>query len=375
LAAFIKAADLIVWDEAPMMHKHVFEAVDRTLRDIMGSVDASNSAKLFGGKVVVLGGDFRQILSVVKRGSRGDIVSASLNQSARLWPHVQVCRLHQNMRVAHLQLQGDEASAQRQQHFADYLKRIGDGTETVYPSVGEDCIRVRDDMCCSGGANATLEHLIDDVYGSLSGLHDFASRSDFIVDRAILTPLNEDVDRLNERIMYMFSFTNSDGTAAESKVYKSFDTVVDENQTVMHPFEFLHSLNFSGMPPHELHLRVGCPIILLRKISNGLANGTRMIVTGLRDRVIQAKVATGPEKGRVALIPRIRITPSDSSMPYTLTRNQFPVRPAFAMTINKSQGQTLKAVGAYLPKSVFTHGQLYVAFSRVGSPGAVKVFV
>jgi hypothetical protein len=86
-------------------------------------------------------------------------------------------------------------------------------------------------------------------------------------------------------------------------------------------------------------------------------------------------VATGPEKGGTALIPRIRITPSDSGLPFTLTRTQFPVRPAFAITINKSQGQTLKAVGVYLPKSVFTHGQLYVTCSRVGSPGAVKVFV
>jgi ATP-dependent DNA helicase PIF1 len=173
----------------------------------------------------------------------------------------------------------------------------------------------------------------------------------------------------------MFSFTDSDGTAAESKVYKSFDTVHDEDQQVMYPPEFLHSLNFTGMPQHELHLTVGCPIILLRNMSNGLANGTRMIVTGLRDRVIEARVATGPEKGRIALIPRIRITPSDSSLPFTLTRTQFPIRPAFAITINKSQGQTLTAVGVYLPKSVFSHGQLYVACSRVGSPGAVKVLV
>ena len=53
MAAFIQAADLIVWDEAPMMHKHVFEAVDRTLRDIMGAENEANKGKLLGGKVVV----------------------------------------------------------------------------------------------------------------------------------------------------------------------------------------------------------------------------------------------------------------------------------------------------------------------------------
>jgi hypothetical protein len=81
-AALVRAADLIVWDEAPMMHKHVFEAVDRTFRDIMGRPD-----ELFGGKVVVLGGDFRQILPVVPRGNRGQIVAASLKQSNIIWPH------------------------------------------------------------------------------------------------------------------------------------------------------------------------------------------------------------------------------------------------------------------------------------------------
>ena len=80
-AALIRAADLIVWDEAPMMHKHVFEAVDRTLRDITGRPDV-----LFGGKVVVLGGDFRQILPVVPRGNRGQIVAASLKRSTIIWP-------------------------------------------------------------------------------------------------------------------------------------------------------------------------------------------------------------------------------------------------------------------------------------------------
>ena len=54
--------------------------------------------------------------------------------------------------------------------------------------------------------------------------------------------------------------------------------------------------------------------------------------------------------------------------PFEWQRRQFPVRPAFAMTINKSQGQTLRHAGVWLRGEVFTHGQLYVASSRVGDP-------
>jgi len=136
-AALVRAADLIVWDEAPMMHKHVFEAVDRTFRDIMGRPNV-----LFGGKVVVLGGDFRQILPVVPRGNRRQIVAASLKRSSILWPHVRVFRLHENMRVQTLRQAGDEQQAQELEDFAAFLRRVGDGTEQSYPAVGESAIRI-----------------------------------------------------------------------------------------------------------------------------------------------------------------------------------------------------------------------------------------
>ena len=95
-----------------------------------------------------------------------------------------------------------------------------------------------------------------------------------------------------------------------------------------------------GLPPHRLLLKVGMPIILLRNLDfkQGLANGTRLIIEQLGRRVIKAKIMTGSHKGSSVIIPRIPMTPSETSvLPIVFTRRQFPIRPAFAMTINKAQ--------------------------------------
>jgi hypothetical protein len=98
-AALIRIACLIMWDEAPHGAKHVFEAVNRTFQHVMGVVDLALKDILFGGKVVVMGGDFRQLLHVVPRGTRGQIVDATLKRSAILWHSVKMRHLHENMRV------------------------------------------------------------------------------------------------------------------------------------------------------------------------------------------------------------------------------------------------------------------------------------
>jgi ATP-dependent DNA helicase PIF1 len=98
----------------------------------MGAVDPALKDMLFGGKVVVMGGDFRQILHVVPRGTRGQIVDASLKRSAVLWHRIKVRQLHENMRVQRLLAQGGAnttVDAQQQQAWADYLQRIREGTE------------------------------------------------------------------------------------------------------------------------------------------------------------------------------------------------------------------------------------------------------
>lgn len=97
----------------------------------------------------------------------------------------------------------------------------------------------------------------------------------------------------------------------------------------------------------------------------GLCNGTRLKITSMKRHVIEAEIIMGEKKGTRVLIPRIPIIPQEQDIGVEMKRLQFPVKLAYSMTINKSQGQTLKKVGLNLSKQVFCHGQLYVALSRL----------
>ncbi|GMF22241.1 unnamed protein product [Phytophthora fragariaefolia] len=109
----------------------------------------------------------------------------------------------------------------------------------------------------------------------------------------------------------------------------------------------------------------------------GLCNGTRLRIIELKPHVIHATIMAGERQGQHVLIPRIVfISGGDTrGFPFRLRQKQFPVVPAFVMTINKVQGQTVQNLELYLATPCFSHGQLYVALARVTSRSKFKVFI
>ncbi len=138
--------------------------------------------------------------------------------------------------------------AEQHQAWADYLQRIGEGTKQVFPEVGEEAVLIPKDMCCQGD---TIDNVVDEVYGDLGRFTDSQSRNEHIIQRAILTPLNENVDNINIAILNRFDLTTPDGPPAQRRTYQSADSVVQGKQRGVYPTEFLNSFSMSGVPPHR----------------------------------------------------------------------------------------------------------------------------
>ena len=296
--------------------------------------------------VLLLGGDFRQVLPVKARGRPYEIIEICL-KSSPLWNNIKKFSMTQNMRA-----QPEE------KEFCKWLLQVGNGEATPkmeMPFKGS----IEIPSCCLLNSNSSIIHK----------MYDGIVEEEF-VNRIILTPTNEDSLKINKDILQLLP--------GVSKIYVSADSIItdDEEERNNYPMEFINKLTPSGMPPHLLELKLGAIVMLLRNLDlkEGLCNGTRLRVITMTHSILQCEILTGIAEGKTVLISRIDIDPSDSSgMPFKLRRRQFPLRLSYAMTINKAQGQTFNKVGILLNKPCFSHGQLYVALSRARAFGDIIV--
>ncbi|EOA25096.1 hypothetical protein CARUB_v10018404mg [Capsella rubella] len=250
--------------------------------------------------------------------------------------------------------------------FSEWISEIGNG-RINNPNDRETEVDISEDLLITE-CNDPIKPIVNQVYGeSFAESHNL----DFYQEKAILCHTDDVVDQIND---YMISLL-----PGEEQVCYSADSIYTStpNDDMLYPLEFLNSLNPSGLPGFKLRLKVGAPVMLLRDLnpSEGFCKGTRLQITRLARFVLEARIITGNRRGEKILLPRIPAYPSDADYPTKIKRNQFPLKLAFAMTIDEGQVQTLSKVGLYLPRRVFSNGQMYVAISKVKSSAGLKVLI
>ena len=329
-AAIIRNCACIIWDEAPSSHRFTLELVNRFLQEVC------RNTRPFGGKTLILGGDWRQTLPIVLRGTNAHQIAACLRMSP-LWPHfdANTFRLTHNMRATN-------------PLFAEWLLDIGNG--------------ICDDRIDLPSRHIRVVHnslaLIHATFGNVLNEHTLPN----LTHHVILCPTNKNTALFNHQILSMVE------GRSHMRYSIDYNIIERENHPQIVPEEFLHTLLPPGMPPYDLNLKIGAVYMLLRNmcVKEGLCNGTRFTLIEIDGHVLQCKIIqddkTKPEK--IFRLPRITTTPPQH-YPFPFKRRQYPIRPCFAMTINKSQGGTFDVEGLDASSPIFSHGQAYVALSRV----------
>ena len=314
-----------------MTHRYCVEALNRTLQDI------TRNKNLFGGKTILFSGDWRQIGPVTKGSSSPtDTVDVAFI-SSHLWNHVQRLRLTISQR--------DKEDPQ----YADFVQRVGEN-KIPLSEVNEQPMMPLNNHCLPN----TDDHF------QLQFTTDFNALINFVYPN-----INEDSKQWNDRAIlattnHTVDCSNKDIASRTSGQFVSFlssiSLISDESNsnTAFADPQHLNQFNVTGVPPHDLKLKSNTLAMLVRNInfSEGLVNGQKCILHAIspNSRVIQAELLTEESPHPIVFIPRINFTAQVGRKGISFSRVQYPLRAAYSMSINKSQGQSLSKVGLDLIK-------------------------
>ena len=222
---------ILVIDEVSMLSRLHLSCLERSLRILCKSDVA------FAGKLTLFTGDYRQCLPIMPRGSPAKIIDACFNASP-LWNAVIHHTFTTNMRLMSTAL--SEEDRERRKQYGEHLLRIGDGIEDE----DEDgAVAMPQDV----NHVATLQQVVDRVY---DGIHIGNKPAQYYKDRCILTTTNDLVDENDDVVLRRFP--------GESHHLYSDDTVRYDGDVQNYSPQFLNSLSPSGLPPHDLHIKIGC---------------------------------------------------------------------------------------------------------------------
>jgi hypothetical protein len=319
----LRRVDLIIYDECSMVNAQVADCIDRSLRDIMGS------QKPFGGKCVLWMGDFKQLLPVVRFGKGYNCTI----QNCYWWNAAVRIIFRQNWRAA------------EHPEYCQFLENLGHGRlAAITPP---PACRVQ-----------SKEAIIQAVYAS-----------NFQDNHQILALTLETCAEVNAMCFERLPGDCIDMLAA--------DTYVECADPDAFPHDYIETMQMKGAPPWKLQFKIGGRYMCIRNIDlhRGIINGTMMKLIAMGLHYATFKVLTGKSAGSIEIFSKavFTITPEASGLPFTILRRQFPVIPAYCLTVHKAQGQTMARVGLIFESDPFTHGQLYVALSRVSDWSCVFV--
>lgn len=344
-----------------MQSKEVMQAIDRTFRDIMG-----NSSP-FGGKVIVMTGDWRQTLPCSADG-RTEIVG-SCHTKSYLWPYFTVHHLNRNMRLARCE---NTHNAVRLRAFDEFLCRLGDGDEGIEGSISNGrIVHLPEEIVYTGSKTpaAYSAHVFSDLPALLveatrtfldaderhdramevlrdgnAGLiaadarrdiqaaHDrrlqaVAPLAKYLENRAIVACLNSTVAELNDAVSEMI--------CTDERLYTASNVSADTTGQGLHlATEDLAKMVVPGMADHYLKIKPLMVVMLMRNLCarKGLCNGTRAIVLQTLDTQLHVMILGGRFANTTHFIPYINFQ-DDRGWSFQLKRTQLPVRAGFAMTV------------------------------------------